>query len=256
MNIKKHIKTLLQKIGLTESEIAVYLTVHQNPKITLSELQKKTKFSTATVYRAFDKLKGLGLITSSQSSWKKNIEAISLRSIGEKLAREQRKLRKTELELKRLDNLFNLSERSFIDEPVQIYSDKNQIIEKYFRILSQSWDQLKAYGSGETLIDILGTDPEHQFVQHRSKQGKKANLIMTELGPYGQELQNSDEKFLRNTKLVIDPSNQNFMTYIYGNEVSIINRDEQCGDRTIVIKDPLMVRHYQTMFDSIWSRSK
>lgn len=256
MNLKAHIIDLLKKIGLSENEARFYLAVQQNPKLTIKDLQEKCKLSRATAYRAFEKLHNLKLLTSSADNWRKNVEAVSLSSVADKLAREQRKLRKVELELKRLNNLMNLSsQHSQTEDPVEILFDQNQIIEKCYEILRRPWDKMLCYGSAERLIDVIGDKPERDYVQMRSRKGKTADALLTELGNYTKEFIPNNHRDLRNVKLRIDPENQNYATYVYGDEAIIWHTDKELGKRAIVIKEPTLVKMYENSFRSLWNKN-
>jgi sugar-specific transcriptional regulator TrmB len=256
MTTKQRIIRLLLRIGLTESEAELYFTAYQKPQLTLAELQKKTGYSTASIYRAFDRLKNLGLITSSRDNWRKNVEAVSLKKLGEKVAKEQRKLRKVELELKQMDDLMNLTTLyDSLEEPVEILTNQNQIIDKAFEILSRPFDHFLAYGSSERLIEILGYDTEREFVNTRLRKGKSADVVLTEMGPYGRELIKTNDRELRNMKFKIDPANQETMTYIYDNEAVIWHKDSDSGSRAIVIKDPSLIKMHENMFSTLWSQT-
>jgi sugar-specific transcriptional regulator TrmB len=253
MDINNHIQDLLKKIGLTEAEARLYMAALKKPKSTLKELEKFAGTSTATVYRAFDKLKEMGLISSSQDNWRKNVEAVSLRSIGDKLAREQRKLRKAELELKTLNNLFDLSGRSFAEDPVEVITDKNEIFDKYFQILNMPWDKILAYGSAESLIDMIGSDTENKFVDIRCRKGKKADVMLTEFGRVAQQMMPLTEKVLRNIRIKPNPNARDFIEYIYNDELTIWNKNKDLGSRAIVIKDPVIVQMHKDQFYTKWN---
>lgn len=255
MKLQKHIIELLKRIGLTESEAMFYLAVQQNPNQTIQDIQKRCRISRASAYRAFEHLKELRLLSNSTHNWRKSMEAAPLKNIAEKLAKEQRKLKKIELEIKRLDNLMNLNS-SFLDneDPVQVLVNPNDITEKCFEILHQPWDSMLCYGSAERLIDVIGNDAEREFVKLRVKKGKKAYAILTELGGYTQEFIPHNHRDLRNMKLRVDKTNQDYATYVYGNEVTIWHRDKELGSRVIVIKEPTMIHTYQTTFDMLWKK--
>jgi len=256
MTFKKHILDLLLKVGLSESEAELYLAANKFPRLNLRELREKTGYSSAQVYRAFERLKELGLITSSQDNWRKNIEAVSLHTVGERLAAEQRKLRKVELELKKLDNIMKFTGESRVDEPVEVLTDQNKLIEKSYRILGGDWDHLRAYGAADRLIDVLGKKPERDFIDLRCRKGKTAQVIETEFGPFAQELMRDNDRELRNTKLLINPALQNSMTYIYGDEMTVWEKDGQCGNRAIVIKDPTLIKMHESLFSTMWEQAK
>jgi len=251
MTQKQRIIQLLLKIGLTESEAELYLAAHKYPKLTLANLRGKTNYSTASVYRAFDRLHGMGLLTSSQDNWRKSIEAVSLKALGEKLAKEQRNLKKVELELKQLDSIFHLTLQNE-EDPIEIHSDENKIIDTCFQVLRNQNERLQAIGSGERLIDILGKDLERQFVDMRKRKGIKCDVVLTEYGPYAQELMPTNERDLRNMKVKIDPNNQDFVSYVGEDKVTILQKDEKLGKRAVVIKDPALKKMHENLFATLW----
>ena len=88
----------------------------------------------------------------------------------------------------------------------------------------------------------------------RNRQGKGVNAISTERGPYSNECNSKAELELRNMKYVIDPNNQDYMTYIYDKEATIWYKDKEFGNRAIVIKDPSLVKMHRNIFDSLWQK--
>lgn len=253
MELKKHILTLLRRIGLSDTEAEFYLAVYQNPQRTIAELQKLCGFSRATAYRCFENLKERRLLTSSQENWRKNVEAVSLRSIGEKLARESLKLRKIEYELKKLDNLFSLSNFQETVDPVEIYADQNQITEECYKLLNADWNHIQCYGSAEKSYEIPGEKAMKDFVSMRARRGKTIDAIFTELGDHTKDLLKKNEQELRNGKIFIDPFCQNSMTYIYDQQVTIWQKDAELGKRAIIIHDPGLIKMYKASFQKAWA---
>lgn len=252
MELKSHIKHLLTKIGLTENEAKFYLAIYQNPKLSILELKKICGFSLATAYRAFESLKEQKLITSSPDSWRKNLEVVSLNTIATKLGRESLKLRKTELELKKLQNLLNLTTYQQTPVPVEIYSDQNQITEECYKLLNADWDHISAYGSAENGYEVTGHKAMSDFVTMRAKKGRYIDVVFTELGKYTKDHMKKNDKELRNAKLHIDPLCQNVMTYIYDKQVTIWQNDAELGKRAIIITDPGLIRLYASNFKKTW----
>ncbi|MBT7484342.1 winged helix-turn-helix transcriptional regulator, partial [Candidatus Peregrinibacteria bacterium] len=132
MNFKDHLLSLLKKIGLTDSEAQCYLIIQKNPELTINELVKKSDLSRAQVYRVFERLQNLNLVTSSSENWRQTLRAASLNGLANRVGLEQRKLRKAELELKRLSNLMEFSKHVQMDDPVEIVTDPEQIAQKAF----------------------------------------------------------------------------------------------------------------------------
>jgi len=253
MELKKHILNLLNRIGLTESEAKFYLAVYQNPNLTISELKKICGISLASSYRAFENLKEKKLLTSSQENWRKNIEAVSLRTIGQKLASESLKLRKVEYELKKLENLMNLTNYQETEEPVEIFSDQNQISDHCYKLINADWNHIFCYGSAENFYAVGGEKPVSDFVSMRSRKGKTIDAVFTTLGEHTRELLKNNQQELRNGKLLIDPLNQNVMAHIYDKQVTIWQNDAEVGKRAIVINDPGLIKMYTSNFKKMWA---
>lgn len=253
MEIKTHIFNLLTRIGLSETEARFYLTVYQNPQRTIAELQKLCRFSRATTYRSFENLKDRKFVTSSQDNWRKNIEAVSLKTIGEKLAHESLKLRKVEIELKKLDNLLNLTSYQNTEEPLEIFTDQNQITEECYKLLNADWSHIQCYGSGEKSYEIPGEKAMSDFVSMRARKGKTIDAVFTELGDHTKEMLKNNKQELRNGKLLIDPLCQNSMTYVYDKQVTIWQKDTDLGKRAIIIRDPGLIKMYKANFQKTWA---
>ncbi|MBN2086801.1 hypothetical protein JW758_00470 [Candidatus Peregrinibacteria bacterium] len=254
MDIKRRVLQLLGRAGMTPSEAKFYLTAHRNPKLTIKDLQMKSGLSRASAYRAYENLKELGLITSSQENWRKNVETVSLRTVAEKLAKEQRRLRKVELELQSMGDLMGLTAFSHIEDPVEIITDQNLIKEKAFKILHKDWEHFVCYGSPERLIDVIGEDEEKDWVKRRYKMGKSVDAVMTEVGDYVNYILPTCERDLRNVKICLDKENQDYCSYIFDDEVVVWHKDKNLGNRAIVIKDPLIARMQKNMFQETWNK--
>lgn len=252
MDSKHHLKEILKKIGLTESEATLYLAISQHPHVTLTDLKKITGFSLATVYRLFESLKEKHMVISSAENWRKNVQATSLRAIAERLSSEQRKLGKIEAQLRNMDNIQNMTQYATTKDPIKILTDRNELIEHCYRILNKDWDHITCYGSPERLIDLLGNVPEENFVKIRAKKGKSCSAIFTECGDYTREILPKNMQELRNVKLRIDDKNQESMVYTYGNEVTVWSVNKELGERAIVIQDPALVKVYANAFQGLW----
>ena len=255
MNIKRKIINLLKKLGLSEKEAEFLFLVQNYAKgLTMSEIRKKLKVSTATTYRAFEKLHGLGFVTSSANNWKKNVQAVSFATIADKIAKKKKNLARVEYEMRNLDSLLNLNPQACIGEGVEVLTEENQLIDKYFRIMSQEWDQLLGYGSVNTILSIFGEKLEMDFIKNRVRKGRSAFACFNK-GSFAETLHEEDEKHLRNSKLIDDPSYENDIFYVYGDEVTVWSNSEQAGKRAVVITDPLLVKPFKRTFDYMWKNA-
>ena len=252
MDIKSRVLQLLRRAGMTPAEAKFYLTVHQNPHLTMKQLAAQAKLSVSSAYRAFEHLKTLGLVTSSRENWRRSIEAVSLRTVAKKLAKEQRRLRKVELELQSISDLMGLTAFSHMEDPIQIITDQNKITEEAYKELYSPWEHFYCYGSTERLVDIIGDAEEKDWVKKRTKMGKSVDAIITEKGEYFDYYMPSNNKELRNVTVSVDENNNDRCLYIFEKEVTIWHKDKDLGNRAIVISDPTVVKSYQQMFRGLW----
>jgi hypothetical protein len=252
MNFKSHLTDLLKKIGLNESEAQCYLLIQKNPDLTISDLVKKSELSRAQVYRIFEKLRDLGLVASSPGNWRQTLRAASLSGLADKVGREQRKLRKAELELKRLSNLMEFSRHVQIDDPVEIVTDPEMMAQKTFEVLQNCGESFEGYGSAERLIDVIGREAEDEFIRTRRKKGVRADCALTEFGEYAEELMPNNERDLREIRLCVDPDLQESIVYLYKDKATIMHFDKELGARVIVVKEPALVNAYGRMFKGLW----
>ncbi|MBP6084974.1 hypothetical protein KA517_01935, partial [Candidatus Gracilibacteria bacterium] len=252
MKLRHHILKLLERLGLNEHEALFYLMVYQHPHLTIPQVQKLCGFSRATAYRVFDQLREKRFLLVSPESWRQNLRVISLHALADKVGRESLKLRKVELELKRLDHFIDFQGDIDRVEPVEIFTDQDQITEHCYRLLHADWQHIDCYGSGEKAYEIPGEQAMHHFVTMRARKGKTINAVFTELGEHTVGLLKKNETELRNGKLFLDTTCQQSMTYIYDKQVSIWQWDQTIGKRLLLINDPSLIQIYQSHFQKSW----
>lgn len=255
MQIKTRIIELLEKAGLTRAEAVVYLTASEKQGLPLVDLSKETQVSRATVYRAIDRLRMLGLLKTSPDNWKQRIETVSLRHLARLLSREQLRLRKIELELQRLEPLRQIEQRGLISDPVSIISRPEDISRKAYELVEGDWDIFLCYGSAERLPDVIGKIGEDDFRIRRVKQGKKVVSVLTEVGPYAASFIPNNKTEYRQVRYQIDPSRTDYCVYVLKNEVVIWEKDLNLGKRVVVLSDPAVTKSYTALFRSTWSKA-
>lgn len=250
----KYLLSLLEKLGLTESEAKFYLLVLKKPDLTVREVQVELGFSLAKTYRIFDKLKEMNMIFASANNWKQSLTALSLRRLSEKIDQEQRQLGKLSREIKDISGIQSFYLNSNAQEPVRIITDYAEMSAHKMHIVETYEGLLKCYGAVDRLQDLVGPHVENCFVKNRVRSGKKAVAIFSELGDYAKELLPKNDLELRTVKIAVDSNKQDCMVYTYQDGVTVWSKDKDLGNRAIVISDPVLVKMYHQNFDSMWSR--
>ncbi|MBD3330831.1 hypothetical protein GF354_04865 [Candidatus Peregrinibacteria bacterium] len=251
MKLKEKTIRLLKKIGLTDNEACFYYHAYKCKNQSVSDIQKKLKFSRATAYRIYDKLRDMKIVVPNHAG--SAVQVASLNQIAQQLAKQGRKMDKLAFECRNVDSLLSFSTFAFNEEPFEIITDKNMIVEQNYKILHKKWDHLLAYGSSERLLDVVGDEHEKKFIKLRNRYGRSCSLYMTEFGDYAAYHMPNDVNELRDTKLEVDEKKQSYMMYIYGDEATIWHKDSNLGNRALVVSDPLLIQMYKSMFQASWA---
>lgn len=191
MDLQSHIKKLLIKAGLNDSEASFYLFVLENKGCSISDVYKKSDISKSSAYRAFDSLKNLELLKSDSTSWKTNLDPLSLSGLIKKLENTQRTQRRLILELKTINKAESLTGNSRIAGIETLNGD--EIWEKYLDLSEMKYGTNLSYGSWEDFNREKSLLPiERKFIKNRLKNGNSAKSCLTRTGPNTKEITDHD----------------------------------------------------------------
>lgn len=182
----QRIESLLRRASLSEVEIRLYLFVLDHSSCSVSDAYRALKFSKSTVYRAFEKLSSLGVVTSQSSGWETKLHANSLSGLIRNLENEQRKNGRLISTLKAMESCNAFSSSSRVSGLETLNAEET--IERYIDLSEMKWSSMLGFGSWEDFNDrrnIIST--ERQFINNRMKQGGKAFVVVTKDGPATRE---------------------------------------------------------------------
>ena len=235
-------EALLRNLGLTSSEIKVYLCLLDLNSASASEISERTGIYRKNIYDSLQRLLKKGLISYAQVELKRIFSAADPQRLLDFL-----ELRKKEIEsiLPDLKKIYKLSP---ITENVAIFKGKDGIRSIFEDIIKTNVDYDKL-GTGERFKKLL----PYYYLQYQKK--KELNKIICRAIYSENERKKSfvkefigEVRFL--SKEFINPAT----TIIYGDKVAIIVWKENLIG--ILIHSQEVADSYKYYFESLWANSK
>lgn len=178
MAIYKQLGDLLLESGLGETATVVYIELLKLPAVSVWDLVIRTKLSKSSVYRAYDKLKNLKMITIDDKGL---IKPASLKILVSDLKSHERKLGKLADKIKRIAPFLRAPKDS-IEVFEQLYTPE-QVADAYIMMSEIDYDVSLDFGDFENFVPILGDiNLVMKFRKNRIKHAT-AYAICTTFGP-------------------------------------------------------------------------
>lgn len=229
---------ILENIGLTKSEIKVYLALLEQNTGTATEISEKTGLYRKNVYDAFLRLSKKGLISSSNIDGKKFFTASAPEKLLEFLNAKKENVNQIMGELK------NLYKSKPLSDDAQIYKGKEGIKTIFEDILKSKADYDK-FGTGEKFMDML----QHYYLVYQKNKSKykiRCRAIYSE----NERNEPFVKEFIGKTKFLSKKFINPATTIIYADRVAIIIWKETPFGILIHSKD--VAESYRYYFDSLW----
>lgn len=229
MDMNKRILRLLCMAGLKSEEALLYAYVLENKGCSIIDVAKACGIPKTSAYRSFETLQEMGLVKSSEDSWKNSLEALPIDSFLKQLENEQKNRRRIMNELKVLFSLKNIPESSLSIPQIEIFKGENSL-EKYLDLSEMSWSTNLSFGNWEDLNKDGDMVPlEKKFIKNRLKKGANACSYLMKGGPCTSEITEYDEFEERVTKTLDNDSYKPMWTNAFegNNYVYIWTLDEK-----------------------------
>lgn len=254
--------SILEQIGLTANESAVYLAFLKHKEKTAAEIARLLKMDKSSCYRAVESLVEKGLLLTVPHKRGTTHTAVSPEVLKEFLHTKKHKLEKEE-------ELLN----DFVNKLMKESSYKRTTfikVEKGIQAVRDSMDtSLNAAIAGDRTIKEryrldypYFKDKEHVawvngFAQRRIKAGVSIQQMVNFAGQsVFAPIMKTDKDLLKEIRLT--PPNMKDMhgLRIAGNTIVIISFDEKKDYIVITIKDKFVTELMDGLFDFIWERSE
>jgi sugar-specific transcriptional regulator TrmB len=241
-----HIKSVIEQLGYSSQEAAVYLAALELGGSTATDIAAKARLPRTTVNLIITALSKKGLMNAyiqrKRKIWAaENPERLMI-TLKEREA--ALKLVLPELQSLRHDTGVKPTVRAYagVEEIRQIMND---ILESKHHISAiLSWDEWKA---------LLGEHYMDDFIESRYRQYLRIR-ILTPKSKAAAELKARDGEELRTTQFLPSSLEINNCNFIYANKVAIIslNKKRPVG---ILIEDQDIHHTMEVMFESLWRES-
>lgn len=236
-------KSILQKFGLSEKEVNVYVASLEIGSSTVQKIAEKTNLPRSTVYEVLKNLRKKSLVSTFS---KKNIKHF--------YAQEPEYL--TEIAQENLSNL-----KKILPDLNAIYGNaKNRPRVRFYQgtdgmkiilkeILSEA-NELLAYASVDHLFALLGEHFEH-FVKERIKKKIPVKVICCQKTIKGMERKNLGPRQLREVKFLNGDFMHEGLLFIWKEKMAMFSFT---GEQVAVLTESKELTQIQkTMFMYLWN---
>jgi len=246
---------LLEEIGLTKSEIKVYLALLELGSSSTGKIVDKSKASSSKIYEILDKLIDKGLVSYNVTSGVKHFEAAPPSRILDYVDEKEKKIIEQKKALQQILPELELKQKR----------SKSKMGATIFRGLkgveTAMNDVLKEMKKGEEYYLFGGfvqdNKPYARFIKHyhekRAKKGVKVKILYSEVGePWGKEIEH-----LPYTKIKFAPSQLMTSSFIlmYKNKtlIAVSTKDDVTYVR---IESKEVTDSFKSQFELLWGQGK
>lgn len=238
--------TILEDLGLTKSEIKVFLALLKIGPAKAGKVIDKSGLQNPVVHRAFHSLIEKGIITFSVTGKIKNYNTIDPSQLLWIVEEKKKRLESIIPELKRLH------EKKREETKANIHQGKKAIRRLLNYMLDGGYKEFLSYGAPKKSEEVLGGFFWQGFNRRRVKEKIKTKMVFhTSLKKRAKELNKLPIMSVRTTHKEFEELVE---TVIVGNKVAIIIYLE--NPLGILIEEELAAKSYRRFFELIWKGCK
>ncbi|MBI2675328.1 MAG: hypothetical protein HYX24_02635 [Candidatus Aenigmarchaeota archaeon] len=239
----------LRKIGLTESEIKVYLTLLDLGSSATGQIIRKSGLHSSRTYECLEKLQLKGLVSFVVKANKKYFEAASPERIMDFMNERQEEIEIVKKEVK--DIIPELNARKKFGKPVQeatIYSGykgMKSILENMLEEL-KSGGEYYVFGADGGMRDVLGF-----YFKVYQKKKYKYNIRSKVI--FGERARNTQllKEYIGEAKFVAAEYSSPTDTFIYGDNIVLFIWNEK-PPFAVLIRNRSTAESYKNYFHLLW----
>jgi HTH-type transcriptional regulator, sugar sensing transcriptional regulator len=243
---------LLEDIGLTKSEIKVYLALLELGLSSTGKIVDKSKASSSKIYEILDRLIQKGLVSYIIKSGVKYFEAADPKQIMDYVQEKENKLQKQK------ENIKELIPKLKLKQNLSKYKSEATIFKGIKGFKTAMEEVLTTLKKGEEYYVIGTTTPSEEvlrFFKHfhtkRSKKGIKVKILFSEEGKaFAENIKN-----LPRTKIKFAPTQ--FMAYSFllmYKDKTLINVITKEDVTTFKIENKDATESFKSQFHQLWNQ--
>lgn len=239
-------KEALKNLGLSENEIAVYVSLLEIGISKVDSIAKRAAFPRTTTYCLLNLLLNKGLVSYVIKSGVKYYESTSPERL---LIKEKERLEELKNAIPELSALV----KSVGEKPtIEMYEGKEGLKSIYEDLLKTK-DKIFGYGNTKLLFEML-----EFYIPNYIKRRARLNipfLVITEKSDSSIAMQKNDKKENRRTRFIDEMKNTSNVVYIYDNKIAIIGliKKQPIG---VIIQNEGFYNSQKIVFNILWKLAK
>ena len=233
------IEKILEKIGFSQNEIKVYLTLNDHGSMKAGRLSKLASIDRSSAYNALKLLQEKGFVSYVFIGKVKWFQAVGPKRILDYIKEQEEDIQSI------LPELSERHKRNKIEGQVRLFKGYKGIKTVFLDMIRTGKDNY-VFGSEGQFSEKM-PDFAYQFDRMKREKGFKTQMIIRK-GRKELDSKSSEHRYLPNI------SESPAVTNIYGDKVAIlIWTDEPEG---IIIENAAAAKAYKSYFDSMWKNAK
>jgi sugar-specific transcriptional regulator TrmB len=230
---------ILEKIGLSEGEVKVYLALLKLGSVPVSKIREESGLNRTTIYDYIERLLAKGIVNYVIKNNVRYYDATDPDKLLDYVEENERNLRGIMSELK------ELTERHKRDVVVEVYKGEEGL-KTVFNDVLRIKDELKAFGVDDSIFKEKFEHLMDYFFVNEKKLGIKERIITSEESSFTYKRKGTEYRFIPDDYFNPNPS------MIYGNRVAIIIWEPFT---VILMKNDELADSYKKHFELLWRQA-
>lgn len=247
----------LQRYGLNDTEIAVYISILENAHCKTADIQRLTGLVRTTIYYSLAELKTKGLLTENLQNNIKTYTVNDPSSLSESIQSRIDKQQSLLGELESVGELYSLMQsvdNKAKESHIARFEGEaavKQALEQAFRCNSKRWHVIASY---DNFLRHTSKEYQQYYLSERKRRGIIAKTLWEPTDTF--KAPNLNDIIFRNPRLLSEDFRNNFdsLVILYDDTTLIVQPHRQLTAHSI--HDHSSTRLMQLLFMSLWNSAK
>lgn len=240
----------LYLMGLGKLEVKIFSASFTLGLATIPEIARASKIKRSTAYLIVAGLIDKGYLLEEHGKYANKIKSITPQELLTKLAAKERRLKRLGIEFQDNINLIqSIYQSSEIRPKVVTFKGNDGLLSIWKDILTTK-NEILLWTNQQTENQFFGNDNHNKFIKERLSRKIRIRVLATNT-PEALELQKTDDKSLRITKILPPTKNLSAETYIYDNKVAILDYNKDIIG--IIIESKSISESNKAIFETVWN---
>lgn len=240
---------IVQFLGLSPSESAVYEFLLYQKEVNVSKIAKETRLNRLQVYDIFEKLQLLGLVTKPKGRTTQ-IQLVNPKTLVIKLREKQLQAEKYQ---KQIQDILPSLEQSFGQNnssiPLRLVEGKQDFEELFLEMYESATGEILFVGNADTFYNFLDKNYVDYAISKRASKRISHRVLAFLPGLSLQKLAEFEARDLRQVRYL--PAGFDNLGYVNIYDNKVVNWNPALA-RAVIVEDPIIASFYRTIFEVLW----